>query len=193
MTENTQASQYSRADEEKEAIRAETMADGRYIPYSGGIMTWFENSGVLKCEQRNNYRFHEMVDVEAVRMKLFERWGDGESVNRRVSERFALRKPIHVALATPAGATTSCTAKDYSSHGLRLQIPVTPEITFAKGDPLRVVIFDNPESGKILFDISSVVMWVTDVGKTRETVSIGIAYMDLALERRRALLEYIRS
>ena len=192
MTENTQASQYSRANEEKEAIRAESMADGRYIPYSGGIMTWFENSGVLKCEQRNNYRFHEVVDADAVRMKLFERWGDGETVNRRISERFALRKPIYVALATPSGASTSCTAKDYSGHGLRLQIPVVPDITFTKGDPLRVVIFDNPESGKILFDIASTVMWATDVGKTRDTVSIGIVYMDLSLERRQALLKYLR-
>ena len=25
-------------------------SEGRYIPYGGGSMGWFENSGVMKCE-----------------------------------------------------------------------------------------------------------------------------------------------
>ena len=62
MTESTQANRLSRISIEKESIRAETTKDGRYIPYSGGIMGWFENAGVLKCEHPNNYRYHEMID-----------------------------------------------------------------------------------------------------------------------------------
>ena len=192
MTEGTPGTTYSRASEEKESIRSETMADGRYIPYSGGIMTWFENRGVLKCEQPNKYRFHEMIDADSIRIKLFERWGGGENISRRVSERQSVGRPIHIVLTTSSGAAIPSTAKDYSSHGLRLQLTNAGQVNLTKGDTIRTVIYDNPQSGQILFDIASQVMWANQVGKTQETLSIGIAFMDLSMDRRKALLEHFR-
>lgn len=190
MSKNTQ--EQTHTGEEKDSIRAETTSDGRYIPYSGGIMTWYENAGILKCEEPNNYRFHEMVDAEAVRMKLFERWGGGENISRRASERHTLRRPISLLLATDSGSIVACSAKNYSSHGLRLQLEGAEQSGFAKGDKIRVMIQDGPDSGQILFDIASQVMWVMQVGKTQPTISIGIAFMDLSQEKRGVLLSYFR-
>jgi hypothetical protein len=190
MTENT-PERYQPV-EEKDSIRAETTSDGRYIPYSGGIMTWFQNAGVLKCEAPNNYRFHEMVDAEAVRKKLFERWGGGENVSRRVDERHTPRRPISLLLTTESGNSVPCTAKDYSSHGLRLQLEGSEQDGYAKGDKIRVVIQDSPESGRNLFDISSQVMWARQVGKTQPTISLGIAFIELSVEKRQALLRYFK-
>ena len=194
MTENTQSGgQFRTADEnEKESIRAETTSDGRYIPYSGGIMTWFENSGLLKCEAPQMYRFHEMVDAAAVRLKLFERWGGGENISRRASDRHVLRRQINLELHTASGEKVVCSAKDYSSHGLRLQLPGVDHPRFSKGDKIRVVIQDEPVAERVLFDIASQVMWAMEVGKTEETLSVGIAFMDLSMEKRQALLQFLR-
>ena len=112
MTENAQDSGQIRTADEKESIQAETTSDGRYIPYSGVIMTWYENSGVLKCEAPNGYRFHEMVDAESVRMKLFERWGGGENISRRVSDRHALKRPNKLELVTSYRQKAISAAKD---------------------------------------------------------------------------------
>ena len=60
--------------QEKEVIRALTTSDGRYIPYGGGLMGWFENSGVLECELPKDYKFYSVLKPEEVRSKLFERW-----------------------------------------------------------------------------------------------------------------------
>lgn len=190
MAENTQE-EYKTGDE-KDSIRAETTSDGRYIPYSGGIMTWYENAGVLKCEAPNNYRFHEMVDAEAVRRKLFERWGGGENISRRANERHSLRKPISLLLTTDSGKTVACSAKDYSSHGLRLQLDGSEQGGFARGDKIQTVIQDGSDSGRNLFDIASQVMWAMQVGKTQPVISMGIAFMDLSTEQRQALLRYFR-
>lgn len=192
MAENTQDNERYRTADEKESIKAQTTADGRYIPYTGGIMTWYENSGLLKSELPQGYRFHEMVDAESVRMKLFERWGGGENISRRASERMELSKPIHLHLVSSAGTAVACKAKDYSSHGLRLQLEDTDESAFSKGEKIRVVIVESGESGSILFDITSQVMWAHQVGKTSETLSMGIAFMELSTDKRQSLLQFFR-
>ena len=124
--EQVEPRKFSRASREKDAIRTETTADGRYIPYSGGIMGWLENSGVMKKELPNNYRFHTMIDAGAVRRKLFERWGDGEKVNRRVATRHDLESQIEVTLVW-GERTEAASTRDFSTHGLRLQLHVEGE------------------------------------------------------------------
>lgn len=190
MAENTR-DQYKTGDE-KDSIRAETTSDGRYIPYSGGIMTWYENSGVLKCEAPNNYRYHEMVDAEAVRKKLFERWGGGENISKRATLRHALKRPISLLLTANSGQTVDCSAKDYSSHGLRIQLEGSEQSDFAKGEKIRAVIRDGPDSGRNLFDIASQIMWTMQVGPTRPMTSMGIAFMDLSMDQRQALLRFFK-
>ncbi len=184
--EQVETRKFSRASQEKASIRTETTPDGRYIPYSGGIMGWFENSGVLKKELPNNYRFHTMIDAGSVRRKLFERWGSGEKVNRRISTRHDLDDQVEVTLAwgdlTARGAT-----QDFSTHGLRLQVEQDGELGLSKGDEIQVQIFDKPEGGEKLFDIPSQVMWVTHAGRKRPTWSLGVAFMEIPFEVREQL------
>ena len=106
---------------EKASILAETMEDGRYIPYGGGIMGWFENQGVLRSELPNNYGFHTVIDAKSVRQKLIERWGTGDSSNRRVTKRFGVEGSIPVSLAWEGNKIVAL-GKDFSSYGLKLQI-----------------------------------------------------------------------
>ncbi len=49
-----------------DALQAASTYKGRYIPYGGGSLGWFENSGVLKCEKGNNYKFHTAIDSRVI-------------------------------------------------------------------------------------------------------------------------------
>lgn len=184
--EQVEAPKFSRASLEKAAILAETTPDGRYIPYSGGIMGWFENSGVLRKEVPNNYRFHTIIDASSVRRKLFERWGSGEKVNRRISARHDLETQVELTLAW-GEYTAPATTKDFSTHGLRLQVRQEGDLHLSKGDGLQVQIFETPEGGKKLFDIPSQVMWVTRAGRKRPVWGLGVAFLDIPFETREQL------
>ena len=82
MTETTSDVAAGEAEEsEVITVEGEVTEAGRYIPYSGGTMGWFENSGVLKCEKPNNYLFYTAMESDLIRSKQFERWG--ENFNRR--------------------------------------------------------------------------------------------------------------
>ena len=193
MTESTQTRKFTRSHVEKDSIRAETTSDGRYIPHSGGIMGWFENSGVLKCEQRAGYRFYEMIDAEAVRSKLFERWGGGETVNRRVAPRHNVNRNINVAVSQSGETSAIAAAKDYSSHGLRVHIADGASFNLVKGDSINVIIYDKPEDGQVLFEIPSKIMWVSKVGREKLASSLGIAFMEIPHEQRERLTEFFHS
>jgi hypothetical protein len=192
MTESSQATRPSRTHVEKASIQSETTADGRYIPHTGGLMGWFENSGVLKCEQPNNYKFHEMIDADSVRKKLFERWGGGETSNRRVSTRHDLQSPINVGLSIGGETSFLSTAKDYSSHGLRLQLMDGDKFSLEKGDAVNVLIYEDAEGKTKLFEIPSQIMWVSQVGRTRPTVSVGIAFMEIQHDERQKLTQFFQ-
>ena len=189
MTEEVaQTTQAGRVD--KASIRAETMEDGRYIPYSGGIMGWFENRGVPRHEVPNNYRFHTVIDAKTVRLKLFERWGKGESSNRRVSPRFKIGESISVSLEWEGNKLVAL-GKDISSYGLRLQIQ-QEEVVLKKGDMVHLKIYNEPEQRTTKFDIESQIMWIDRIGRRRPVWNLGLSFPTITTEESDALKEFFK-
>ena len=91
--------------------------DGRYIPYSGGSLGWFENSGVLKSERVNNYAFSTVLDGDLVRAKQYVR--AGMQTEKRRSQR---KEPVQELLVTLKSSTEEQTARvvDLSAEGLKV-------------------------------------------------------------------------
>jgi hypothetical protein len=177
MKAETPRPSYVHRIEDKKALRAATTPDGRYIPHSGGLMGWFENSGVPKREQNNNYRFHTAVDAEAVRGKLFERWNDGEKVDRRVYDRRDVTREVTAELAWH-GKAVPAVLRDYSQHGFKMQV-LDEEPALAKGDLPLVRIFSGPDRTRTAFEIQGRVMWAAKGGSRRTVWSMGIMFLDL--------------
>ena len=189
MTEEVaQTTQTGRGD--KASIRAETMEDGRYIPYSGGVMGWFENRGVLRCEQPNNYRLHTAIDAKSVRRKLFERWGKGETGNRRASPRFEVKGGISVSLEWEGNKIVGL-GKDFSSYGLRLQIQ-QEEVGLKKEDVVHLKIYNEPEQRTTKFDIESQIMWIDRIGRRRPVWNLGVSFPTITMEESDALKEFFK-
>ena len=187
MTEEiAQTTQTGRVD--KASIRSETMEDGRYIPYSGGAMGWFENSGVPRCELPNNYRFHTVIDAKSVRQKLIERWGRGDSSNRRVTTRFEVEGSISVSLEWEGNKIVAL-GKDFSSYGLRLQIQ-QEEVALKKEDLVQLRIYNEPEQRTTKFDIESQIMWIDRAGRSRPVWNLGIGFPSLTTDESNALKEF---
>ena len=184
--ENAQTTQTGRV--EKESIRAETMEDGRYIPYSGGAMGWFENQGVPRCELPNNYRFHTAIDAKSVRRKLIERWGKGESKNRRVSTRFDVEGSIPVSLEWE-GNKIAALGKDFSSYGLRLQIR-QEQVALKKEALIQLRIYNEPEQRTIKFDIEAQIMWIDRAGRNSPVWNLGVAFPSITTEESNALKDF---
>lgn len=168
----------------KDLIRAETSAEGRYIPYGGGSLGWFENSGILKSEKGNNYRFHAAIDTVRVRQKLFDRWGD--DVNRRLDERVDIERETPLVLRWDSGETEAVT-KDLSAHGARLQLLEDPGL--AKEDKLTVEV--KQEDGEILMTLNSEIMWVARVGKRRTVWNIGVGFTDITPDDEMKLKQFL--
>jgi hypothetical protein len=172
------AEQVQVVEEEKEAFRGENTADGRYIPYGGGCLGWFENSGVLKSEIGNDYTLHTAIDQMAVRRKLFHRWGG--DVNRRAAlrERIVAEVPLNLVWGEHkvAGLT-----KDFSPLGLRLQFTEDPGLT--KGQTVQVHVVAQPKSDETLFEIDSQIMWVSKVGRRSPRWNVGIGFVKLDPEK----------
>ena len=175
---------------DKASVRAETMEDGRYIPYSGGLMGWFENRGVPRRELPNNYRFHTVIDAQAVRRKLFERWGKGETGNRRVSPRFEIEGNISVSLEWEGNKLVAL-GKDISSYGLRLQIQ-QEEVMLKKGDMVHLKIYNDPEQRTTKFDIESQIMWIDRIGRRRPVWNLGVSFPTITMEESDALKEFFK-
>ena len=161
-------------------------AEGRYIPYSGGSLGWFENSGVLKCEKGNNYKFYTAIDTAQVRQKLFDRWG--AEVNKRIDDRVVVDRETPVMLTWETGAAQAVT-KDLSSHGLRLQLSEDPNL--AKGDKVMVHVKEKEDSETDIMALDSLIMWIARVGKRRMVWNIGVAFSDISAEQELQLKEFL--
>ncbi|MCZ6749923.1 MAG: PilZ domain-containing protein [SAR324 cluster bacterium] len=170
----------------KDLIREETSAEGRYIPYGGGSLGWFENSGVLKCEQGNDYKFHTAIDTQKVREKLFDRWGS--DVSRRMEERHDVEKETAVRIVW-GGQSYDAETKDLSAHGLRLQLLEDPSLK--QGDKMSVHVFRKLDYKDELFAIDSEVMWVARVGKRRMVWNLGIGFLKIDEETSAKLTAFL--
>lgn len=161
-------------------------SEGRYIPYSGGSLGWFENSGVLKCEKGNNYKFYTAIDTTLVRQKLFDRWG--AEVNKRIDDRVVVDRETPVMLTWESGVAQAIT-KDLSSHGLRLQLSEDPDL--AKGDKVMVHVKEKEDSETELMVLESEIMWTARVGKRRMVWNIGVVFSDISPEQELKLKEFL--
>lgn len=171
------------AEAEEAELRedAEVTEEGRYIPYSGGSMGWFENSGVLKCELGNNYLFYTVMASDTVRRKQFQRWG--ERFNRRGDrKRF---KRMTGALVTVGSNKVRGTTRDISRHGIRVQS--LNEIALAKGDSTHLTLFESESSEKAIFECEARVVWAERIGKIRPVWNLGMTLTNLTPEQQEQL------
>jgi hypothetical protein len=167
-----------------EMIAEESTSEGRYIPWSGGIMGWFENSGVLKCEIPNNYLFYTVMESDTVRSKQFERWGD--RFNRR-GPRDRKRKSMNITILAD-GAKVKGATKDISVHGIRLQF--LEEVSLEKGQKCTVQIHKG-DTAEVLVEMNAKVVWEEKVGRVRTVWNIGVTFLDTSPEQVEALTELV--
>jgi hypothetical protein len=159
----------------EERIPADLTPHGRYIPYGGGSAGWFENSGVLKSERRNNYKYHEEMDLPEVRSKQFLRWGpafdrrDGTPRKRR-------QLPINL---LREGSSAAMTTWDINNRGIRLQFTESPNM--AMGDAMSVELLDAP-GGKVLTMLDANVIWLEQGGAMREVWNVGLFFPYVSAE-----------
>jgi hypothetical protein len=151
--------------------------EGRYIPYSGGCMGWFENSGVLKTEIPNNYTFYAAIDSNMVRARQFER--AGKLVNKRRVKRKEIQPEMSISIVH-GGESKPAVCKDLSVGGTRFVI-VDEEMTFKKDDKVTCQFPDK--SGHVLIELVCTVMWVEKAGRMRTIWSVGVAFPALTSEQ----------
>ena len=163
----------------------ETTPHGRYIPYSGGSMGWFENQGVLRCERSNRYRFHQVMESEHVRAALFQRWGrttdqrgaeriaKDNSVNLLMSDRSVPETAFH--LKTASGVLEGKT-KDVSHYGMRLTFGEAVQLY--RGDVVTVQLMDR--SGReVALELPATVIWIKREVVIRPVWFVGVAFQQL--------------
>jgi hypothetical protein len=154
-----------------------THYEGRYIPYAGGCMGWYQHSGVLKSELPNNYRFDTALDKDLVRARMFERTGD--KTNRRRSARRNVEPELTVMLEWGSESKSS-NCKDMSLHGMRVQI-VNEEIALRKDDKINCQIPDK--AGGEPLKLSCTVMWAEKSGRARLIWTCGLAFVSVTPEQ----------
>ena len=184
MTERTNAVAAPNQPEDA-AADDESTESGRYIPYSGGSMGWFENAGVLNCEAGNNYLYYTEMASDRVRSTQFKRWG--ERFNRR-GDRQRFKRMIGVSLTTgrdPVRGTT----RDISRHGLRVQF--LDDLKLKKGDDVPMKLYQDEKSNQVVYDGKARVVWIERIGKIRPVWNLGLTFEEVGAEQEekiRALL-----
>lgn len=153
--------------------------EGRYIPYSGGSLGWFENSGVLATEKRNNYLFHTVMDPAMVRAKQVQR--AGVQVEKRRSARREPPANLTVTVQV-AKEQKSLRLLDLSLHGAKLQF--TGAAIALRETEKVIVQFHDGSGGTLLLELLCVVARVEQLeGRMRTMWFVGIAFPPLTAEQ----------
>jgi PilZ domain len=190
-------SEKERGTPDSSALEMDTLPQGRYIPYSGGSMGWFENQGVLRCERGNNYRYRQVMDSEYVRSALFQRWG--QVTDKRGAERIARENSVNVLMSdesvaetafqlTTAGGTLSGVTKDISHYGMRVQF--REPVKLAKGDPVTVQLLASA-GGQVALELPASVAWIKREVVVRPVWFVGVAFLELTAETERFFSEFL--
>ena len=162
---------------------SEATPSGRYIPYSGGSAGWFENTGVMKSEQRNNYRYHQEMDLPEVRARQFLRWGTGEE--RRESGRKRRQFPLNLVLGD---RTVAMTSWDLNERGLRLQY--TEDLNLTLNGDVTVELLDK-QDGKPRVIVDAQVIWVEIGQSTRSVWNAGLFFPYVSAEDTAVLRRFL--
>jgi PilZ domain len=158
------------AEEGVESAAAQHQADGRYIPYSGGSLGWYENTGVPAREKSNNYGFHTAIDSEVVRAKQYLR--AGLRSEKRRSARQVLKEEIPVTLKM-AHDTKVGRVFDISKNGARVQY-IGDDIQLANGEKLHLAFMDK--AGGVTLELPCTVVRSWKAGKTRTLWNFGVDF-----------------
>lgn len=175
----------------------ETLPHGRYIPYSGGSMGWFENQGVLKSERGNRYRFFDEMGSEYVRATLFQRWG--QVTDKRSARRMARENSVNVLMSdesvpeTPfqiqtPGGVLSGTTKDISHYGMRMQFSQPPELK--RGAKVTLQLMDRTGSEPLL-ELAAQVVWIKREMVVRPVWFVGVAFQELTADTEQFFHEFL--
>lgn len=162
-------------------LASDVTEEGRYIPYSGGCMGWFENTGVLKCELPNNYTYFTVMASDRVRSKQFERFG--ERFNRR-GDRRRFKRMTGLTL-TMGKQSVRGTTRDISRHGVRVQFIESVELN--KGDEVKLKVHADEKTDAVALDCRGRVAWCERVGRIRPLWNLGITFMELTAEQEEQL------
>jgi hypothetical protein len=158
------------ADEGNEVVEQQHQADGRYIPYSGGSLGWYENTGVPSREKSNNYAFHTAIDSDVVRAKQYLR--AGLRSEKRRSARKVLSEEINVALKMKQG-TKAGRLFDISKNGARVQY-VGDDIELKNADKVQIQFLDK--AGGVALELGCTVVRSWKAGKTRTLWNFGLDF-----------------
>ncbi|MBI3993136.1 MAG: PilZ domain-containing protein [Candidatus Lambdaproteobacteria bacterium] len=163
--------------------------EGIYIPASGGIRGWFENSGVPVVEHPNNYRFHEAVDADAFRQSSINRLHE---YNKRNAKRFEAALPVTLRDSKDGSESPSfCVDVSITGTKLRTRVELLPD------SPVHLT-FCSPRKRnapeETLFVVDGIVRWCTVATVVRETVRyfMGVEFLPLDLVNKEALAKLLR-
>ena len=156
-----------------EGAQVETTPSGRYIPYSGGSAGWYENSGVLKSERRNNYRYYVEMDLPQVRGKQFLRWATEAGVRGGGSQR---EVSLNLVLE---GRSVALTCREINERGLRLQ--VMEDLELAVGGTVTIEMLDA-EGGTPTLVLDAEVISLASAGTMRQVWTIGLFFPNVTPE-----------
>jgi len=157
-------------------------ADGRYIPYAGGSLGWYENSGVLKTETRNNYQFRSVIDGQMVRAKQHQRVGS--HTDKRRSERKSVQQEVSAVVKTPKEEKTT-RVLDISKHGVRVQY-VGDDLVLKNAEKVACR-FLAPGGGAALLEVTCTVVHSEKTGRTRTLWHYGLDFPELSPEQTASL------
>ncbi len=78
-----------------------------------------------------------------------------------------------------SGGTAKAKLKDYSHHGLRMEV-LEEEFGLQKGDETQLRLFAGPDSSEAVFEINCRVMWIASSGKHKKFRSLGLMFLDFS-------------
>jgi hypothetical protein len=145
--------------------------DGRYIPYSGGSLGWYQNTGVMKGERANNYQFNLVIDEDLVRAKQHLRSGVQGEKRRSPRKVLADSMTLQMTLAT---ITVDVQLLDISKHGARLAY-VGEELIPKNGAKVKCV-FPAAKGSSTPLELQCTIVRNEKSGKTRVVWLIGVDF-----------------
>jgi hypothetical protein len=168
-----------------DAGESQHQADGRYIPYAGGSLGWYENSGVLAGEARNNYKYFTAMDADMVRAKQYLR--AGLRAEKRRSTRRILKEALVVSVKS-SKETKQLRVIDISKHGAKIQY--SGDDIVLKNSEKVTCQFLEKEGGNLLLELRCTVVRSEKIGKTRTLWNFGLDFPLMTPEQAAQLNEF---
>ena len=165
------AGEEGQAAKPKDAGEVQHQSDGRYIPYSGGSLGWYENSGVMATEARSNYRYFTAMDNDMVRAKQYLR--SGLRAEKRRSVRRVLSESLTVMIKSPK-ESKKMRVIDVSKNGAKIQYS-GDDVTLRNSDKVTCQFLTEGQEAPLL-ELTCTIVRSERTGKTRPLWNFGIDF-----------------